>query len=398
MSQIRGRKMEEWRFDQGRLDYFQIDEIKKIACAIALIDGIVKPSVESDAIRKALSHHSTLPFLPADYTVWRNYGRVFKCMMLAAEIEGHIYATDLCKLIASNPEAVDADDYLAHFTRHFYYSSPIFQGYTNSGPQVFPGVAVIKFLISEYLVRGKSYVTLDEIASHLVANNVTGQEDLNFYCSITASTSGVPGDLRQIRELVKFISQFSFLKWDNPNLYLEVKDKDELFAIEASLQPVVLPRNADPELEILQMGGGFASGTIGDVTLKNMESLEEEFTEGRKVRVTHLRTERSSKLRELYFSTAKTPEVCDMCDVDTAKRYPWAPHVIELHHLLPLSSPVRVEGSSTSIKDLVGLCPTCHRATHRYYSAWFKKNSLFDFRSYEEAKGVYEEACKAFHI
>ena len=390
--------MAEWRYDQGRLDYLQIDEIKKIACAIASIDGIVKPGVDADGLREVLSHHSTLPFLPTDYTVWRNYGRAFKCMMLASEINGHIYATDLCKRIASNPSTVDADDYLAHFVRHFYYSSPIFQGYSNSGVQIFPGVAVIKFLLSEYLVRGKSYVTLDEIASHLVANNVTGLEHLNFYGSLTASVASTPDDLRQIRELVKFISQFSFLKWDNPKLYLEVKDGEELFSIERSLQPVVMPRNTLPELEILNMGSGFASGALGDITLKNMESSEEEFTEGRKLRVTHLRTERSSKLKDLYFSISTAPEICDMCNIDTTKKYPWVPHVIELHHLLPLSSPVRVEGSCTSIKDLVGLCPTCHRATHRYYSGWFKNNSLFDFRSYEEAKGVYEEACKAVCI
>ena len=390
--------MQEWRFDQGRLAYFQIDEIKKIACAVASIDGLVKPTVDADTIRQILSHHSTLLFLPANYTVWRNYGRVFSCMMLATEFKGRIYATDLCKLIASDPDAVDSDDYLAHFTRHFYYSSPIFEGYTNSGPQIFPGVAVIKFLIAKYLLSGKNYVTLDEITSYLVANKVTGLEDLNFYSSITPSASAASTDIRQIRELVKVISQFSFLKWDNPNLYLEVKDREELFSIEAILKPNVNPRDARPEIEILRMGEGFSPGTIGDVTSKNMESLEEQFTEGRKVRVTHLRTERSSKLRDLYFSTTKIPEICNMCNVDTSKKYPWTQHVIELHHLLPLSSPVRVEGSSTSIKDLVGLCPTCHRATHRYYSGWFKKNSLFDFRSYEEAKGVYGEACKAFRI
>lgn len=384
--------MTEWRFDQGRLDYFQIDEIRRIACALASVDGIRKPTVEADALRGALANHTSLPFLPTAYTVWRNYGRVFKCMMLVAEIDGRIQATDLCKRIAENPSEFDADDYLAHFVRHFYYASPIFQGYTDHGIQIFPAVAIVKFLISEFLVRGKDYVSLEEIATHLIANEATGLEDLKFYGSLRANPKGKDIDLRQPRELVKFVSQFSFLKWDNPKLYLEVKDKEELLAIETALKPVLSPRNADPELEIFQMGNGFAPGGVGDITLQKIETLEEEFTEGKKVRVTHLRAERSSKLREIFFATANSPEVCNMCTVDTAKRYPWTPHVIELHHLLPLSSPIRVEGGKTSLKDLVGLCPSCHRATHRFYTSWFKKHGLSDFRSYAEAQGVYDQA------
>lgn len=69
--------------------------------------------------------------------------------------------------------------------------------------------------------------------------------------------------------------------------------------------------------------------------------------------------------------------------------YPWTDHVIELHHLLPLASPVRVESTGTSLNDLVGICPSCHRATHKYYSLWFRQNNVRDFRSYEEAYQVY---------
>lgn len=386
--------MLEWRFDQGRLDYFRPDEIKKIALALASLDGASKPvRNDPDIIRTALAKYSSLPFLPIDYFVWRNYKRVFGCLMLATVISGQIRATDLCKKIASAPDDFDADDYLAHFARNFYYSSPIFEDYVPTGPQIFPAVAIIKFLISEYLVRGKDYVSLDEIAAYLIGNNVTGTEPLAFFGSLKKSAFKIDDDhLRQVRELVKFISQFSFLKWDNPNLYIEVKNKDELTSIEKNLQPVCNVRKADPAEEILQMGAGFGSSTIGAITLQNVSSTEEEFTEGQKVRVTHLRTERSAKLKSLYFAKTDNPQVCRMCQEDTAKRYPWAPHVIELHHLLPLSSPVRVEQGTTSVKDLVGLCPSCHRATHRYYTLWFKSNGVKDFRSYAEAVQVYEEA------
>lgn len=386
--------MMEWRFDQGRLDYFQFDELKKIARALASIDGIKKPvSGEPDTIRKVLAQYSSLPFAPSNYFVWRNYGRVFECLLLATEVKGHILATDLCKKLAAEPDDMDSDDFLAHFVRNFYYSSPIFQGYSPTDPQVFPCVAIIKFLISEYLVKGKNYVNIDEIGGYLIANKVTGLEDIGFYSTLKKRSLSASVDLRQVRELVKFISQFSFLKWNNPAIYLEVANKQELHAIEQRLKPVLNIREKIPGVEILQMGKGFAINAISALTLSQIESAEEvEFTEGRKVRVTHLRSERSSKLKELYFAHTNQPEYCRMCDLDTAKKYPWTPFVIELHHLLPLASPVRVEKGTTSVKDLVGLCPTCHRATHSYYSKWFKTKGVKDFRSYAEAIDVYKEA------
>lgn len=382
-----------WRFDQGRLDYFQVDEIKSIACALAQMDGMAKPGKgEEDTVRLILAGFSTLQFKPANYYVWRNYGRVFECMMLATVIKGHILATDLCRKIAANPEEMDSDDYLAHFARNFYYSSPIFEDYAPNGPQVFPVVAIIKFLISEYIVRGKNYITVDEIGNYLIANNVTGLEDLGHFAGLKKKALPASSDLRQVRELVKVISQFSFLKWEDPNLYLEVSNKEELYAIEKSLKPIQNVRKENAGEEILQMGQVHAAANLGALTLHNIESNEEEFTEGKKIRVTHLRSERSAKLKSFYFAKTKHPELCRMCQLDTAKKYPWTPHVIELHHLLPLASPVRVETGTTSIKDLVGLCPSCHRATHRYYSVWFKKNKVKDFRNYAEAVAVYEEA------
>ena len=119
--------MGSWRFDQGRLDYFRFDEIKKSARALAQLDGIDKPRGDApDILREVLSYNSHLPFSPSHYYVWRNYGRVFGAQLLAAEINGKIVATDLCKQLASTSD-VDCDDYLAHFARVFYYDSPVFQ-------------------------------------------------------------------------------------------------------------------------------------------------------------------------------------------------------------------------------------------------------------------------------
>ncbi len=384
--------MAEWRFDQGRLDYFKFDEIKKIAQALIDLDGVDKPRTpQPDIVREVLSNYSDLPFAPDHYYVWRNYGRVFGVLLLAAEIQGKIFATNLCKQIANNPHDVDCDDYLAHFARNFYYDSPVFQGYDAFGPQVFPAIAIIKLLISKFLTEGKDNISLSEVYGYLIANNVNGQEDLPFYQNLIY-TPPYGQDLRQVRELMRFLSQFSFLTWQNPNLYLSVQNRNELYAIEKALTPIINPREMDAGQEVLQMGSNFLGEAVGTITLNQVESIEQEFTEGRKIRVTHLRTERSSKLKTFYFATVAKPHICRMCDMDTAVRYPWSEHVIELHHLLPLASPVRVESATTSLNDLVGICPSCHRATHKYYSLWFKQNSLKDFRSYDEAHQVYQDA------
>jgi hypothetical protein len=251
-------------------------------------------------------------------------------------------------------------------------------------------VAIIKFLLSEYLVRGKNSITVDEIGSYLIANNVTGLEPLNFYSTLKPKL--FHGDLRQSRELIRFISQFSFLKWNNPSLYLEVTNKEEAFQIETLLAPQINQRKSDVGAEVLNLGANFQGTALGDLTISQINVIDTEFTEGSKTRVTHLRTERSAKLKDFYFSNTSNPHICDMCFMDTERRYPWANHIIELHHLLPLCSPVRVDTGKTSIKDIAGVCPTCHRATHKFYSKWLKASGLKDFQNYEEARHVYAQA------
>jgi hypothetical protein len=321
--------MHNWRFDQGRLQYFQIDEIKKIAQALSDIDGVKKPAAnEKDVVREVLKHYSNLPFLPNDYTVWRNYGRVFEIMLLATTSHDRILVTDLCKNIANNPDGLDSDDYLAYFSQNFYYSSPIFENYDYSGSRVYPCLVIIKFLISELLIKGKDYVTIDEICTYLVPNSPIGHEDIIFYSKL--KKKNYDDDPRQLRELVRFISQFSFLKWENPKLFIEARDKTELLAIEKLMTPRISQNYSDKTEAILDMGAGINSTqkTFGSITLTAHDHDDEEFTEGAKIRVTHVRAERSNKLRNFYFKKIPDAHICRMCELDTARKYPWSAHVI----------------------------------------------------------------------
>ena len=85
-----------------------------------------------------------------------------------------------------------------------------------------------------------------------------------------------------------------------------------------------------------------------------------------------------------------------MCSLNTSRTYPWADRVMDLHHLLPLSSGTRVDASGTTFDDLVPICPTCHRAVHRYYERWLLGKSKQDFENRSEAVQVYTKLKEDF--
>ena len=67
--------------------------------------------------------------------------------------------------------------------------------------------------------------------------------------------------------------------------------------------------------------------------------------------------------------------------------------VLDLHHALPLSSGTRVASQNgTLLDDLIAICPTCHRAVHRYYDKHLRKANRQDFTDRAEATKVYEDA------
>ena len=115
------------------------------------------------------------------------------------------------------------------------------------------------------------------------------------------------------------------------------------------------------------------------------------FTEGKRTRVTHIKIERSPLLRKIYFETYPTT-TCDMCKSDTKKRYPWTDNLLEIHHVLPLSSALAVTSAGTSLHDIVPLCPNCHRSVHLYYKTWLNTQVVNDFQNRNEALNVYAQA------
>ncbi len=386
-----------WRWDQGRLDYFQLEEIQAAAKALSDFDKQLRPrGDDQDGLRDALALHSRRPFSPAHYKVWRNYKRVFGCQMLATEVADRIRCTELCRKFALGQ--ISDDQYLIHVARRLSYPSPVFEDYDPSSSPIYPICAVVKLLVSDFVTIGKTDLSMQRIVSVIKGNSISGKEPLSALSGLPAQAVDLPLDdeLRQIREMLIFFSQLSFLKWDNPNLILDVSTEAEALAIAELFEPREGPSIKDPARQLLELG------TVGDSLehpqLENpgLNLFDQEFAQGIRSRGLHLKLERSFKLKELYFRYAAAPSVCDICRRDTLDHYPWTVRLIELHHLLPLASPVRVEKKSTSIKDIVGLCPTCHRATHQFYGNWLNQRKLPDFRGKEEAREVYTLVKKEY--
>ena len=98
-----------WHWDQGRLNYFQFDELRKIA----------KFAIDNDlrlTDRATLEAVTGLPFSPdsEDYKPWRNYGRVFQLAMIATPDTGDgSRITEIGELLADDGK-ITTDDYF-HF-------------------------------------------------------------------------------------------------------------------------------------------------------------------------------------------------------------------------------------------------------------------------------------------
>ena len=94
-----------WHWDQGRLDYFQFDNLKKISRFA--VNGDLK-----NASREDLASETGLPFLPADdaYRPWRNYSRVFKLSLICADTHDSSISTDIASLLALDGD-ITTDEY-----------------------------------------------------------------------------------------------------------------------------------------------------------------------------------------------------------------------------------------------------------------------------------------------
>ena len=384
-----------WRWDQGRLLYFQFDVLKEIAKVLVKFDNADVAQCES-IFRNALVNDTGMPFLPTHYTIKRNYSRVFQCSFLANFIGTKLIVTDICRDLANEDGAQKSvDDYLFNYIPRFRFPFPAFDNYNATEQRIYPFCAIIKFLLSRAERGDEAKVSLDDIFYYIISNNCTGFEDIDFYKNLSAKNYNYTDtERRQLREMVIFISQLSILKVYNGYLYLDAIEENAKAEL---LTKFLKPENRLPKSnrieEFYEMTSISHKIIVPTFEIFTSDPTDVEFIEGNKKRVEHFRVERSSLLRKYYRQMNPIPHCC-ACGADMNVRYPWTEYLLEIHHLLPLSSTVAISSKGTSLEDIVGLCPSCHRAVHMYYRKWLKANNQSDFKSKQEAHDVFIQATQ----
>ena len=387
-----------WRWDQGRLLYFQFDVLKDIAKILIKFDNVDVGNVEL-AFRQALIDNTGMPFAPVDnpdYPIKRNYSRVFQCAFLATFFDKRLVVTDICRELARDDGAIgDVDDYFFNYINKFRFPFPAFQNYDVTSQRIYPFCAILKFLLAKKLNAEEAKISVDDTFYHLINNNVTGHESIEFYRTLKPILCEIDKDeRRQIREMLIFLSQMSMLKVHAGYLYLDgISDN----AIKEMLGKFLNPIDRIPlygkEEEFFSMTKLTDKITVPAFEIFTTDVFDVEFIEGKRKRVEHFKVERSPLLRK-YFVEQNSQPICSACSSDMSIRYPWTDYLLDIHHLLPLSSSVAITANGTSLSDIVGLCPSCHRAIHIYYRQWLRNNHQDDFKSKMEAKDVFIEAIK----
>lgn len=393
-----------WQWEQGRLEYFQFENLRLMSGVLLRKEGMLLSSANEDAELRELAGEVGIRFHPEGYTVWRNYARVYKAALLATSVPaggGTLTCTKICRDLAKGNIGT-ADDYLTLVMRSFYLNGPVFHAssYRPGQLRIFPFCSALRLLIAK-AAQGDSPPCLSpgDIKNHLFSRNITGDEDWHFFQQLDARN--IPWvnqyQQRQVREMLIFAGQCSFLKWDGKCLCLDMPagaSTDNMKSLFAKMAPIKNTQKKTAHEEILQMG---TRGGAFEIVLPPKTELIIagepliSVKEGIRRAVNHIIVERSPKLRSMFFGH-NPAAVCDITLNPKNCGFPWSGNLLEIHHITPLSSSVRAEREGTSMNDLVALTPTAHKAVHEYYRQWLQKRKRKDFVSREEARHVYDAA------
>ncbi len=385
-----------WKWDQGRMQYFQYDVLRTMANFIVNYDF---KNSEPEFIRQVTG----LPFsAPPTHSPWRNYSRIYKLCLLVSESQGIAIPTDIARVL-TQPGAVTCDEYVHFLVEATTDPSPALSDWVAADTAMqrrHPLCFSLKYVLAKVAGLNEYITPINEIIGAYISSGFNGGESDTEFLSLMGKREQYPDlvqniDPRQARESIKFISQISYLHNTASDIVVSLS-KEDAHEIFHSLSPISGPYETDGNLEIQRLASFFRDGSEHDFfeykgTIVS-DVLESGFVEGSKVKKTHVIIERNAKLRGLYFDKFPSP-VCNSCQIDTSKKYPWVNRVLDLHHILPLSSGTRVDSRvGTILDDMAPICPTCHRAIHRYYDDYLKTNSKSDFENKEEAHEIYFQA------
>ena len=406
-----------WHWDQGRLAYFQFDALRQIS-VFAMTHNFVA------AGREELEAATGLPFTAGPNRPWRNYARVLKrCLLVSEQGTGTrkpAVPTTVADLL-SRPGAITCDEYFQFFARAFTEPSPASLDWRPNVDYRFPLLFTLRYLLAKRAILHEPVTSLDEILGAYEQTGFVGDElDEAFIEAVgrhqefqdAGRNAAAREDPRQARESIQVISQISYLHFEqfgsasSGDLGFRIilsLDAPRAMSFLRSLRPIPGPTAPDRESEIRRLAGHLSVRPDRNFeeyldTAAN-DVVESGFAEGNRIKKTHLVIERNSGLRRAFFDSHPTP-LCDVCSLDTEATYPWAGRILDLHHLLPLSSGVHIrvnERRDTTFEDLVPVCPTCHRAIHRFYDRWLRDSGLVDFPNKSQARIVYGNLKAGFN-
>ena len=390
-----------WAWDQGHLQFFQFSALRSIAKFVVANDF-------KAADRATLLTATGLDFTaPLTHSPWRQYSRALKLAMLVSERSGVAEPTPVAVLLAQDG-VTTCDEYMHFLAEAFTSPSPALTGYSAAPPR-YPLLFALRYLLAK-TARGIASASLDEIIGAFCQSTLTGAEGdpagqtsfLNLAgegpSNLVRGRSLSSQDRRQPAESLRVLGQISYVHSQGRLLSIAIA-ADDVLRFFQQLEAVAGPRHPDGNQEIRRVTALFGGGSphdFFDYEMSTQSALSDAgFVEGTKVEKTHIIIERNHKLRLAFFKLRPT-SVCDVCTLDTKATYPWVERVIDLHHLLPLSSGTRTDQYGTILDDLVPVCPTCHRATHRYYGAYLQKKGRADFQNDAEARSVYAKLKTSF--
>lgn len=387
-----------WRWDQGRSDYFRFEIIKKIAPVLLKYNGADMKQAD-DQFRTEIMAATGLTFAPSTYTIKRNYKRVFECMMLCSYIGNRLFLSDIGRTVATpNTKLSNVDAYLSELETRFRYPYPSFDNYNDARTVCFPFMAMLKLLFAKAISTSDSYakISLTDVGQYLIANEVSGLEDLNYYASLQPQTNfnfkshGSNDQKRQVREMMHLLGEHTYLS--NPEscslqlVGLSMEDCQTAFNM---LIPKSIPITSKIPIDDFRELTSY-SDVPGEYEFQS--DLENFSTkEGKKIFRSHFSYERSSKMRKEYIKANPLP-ICDVCGKNMHIVYPWTENMLEIHHICPLSTNDGEHAQTTTLDDVVGVCPSCHRAIHLYYKKYLSELGKSDFSSKHEAKETYLNA------
>lgn len=382
-----------WHWEQGRIEYFQYDVLRTLA------QFIVENKWESrDSMR--IREVTGLDFPPRRYSPWRNYFRVAKLGFLAIEQHEVAVPTRVAEILSQVGETT-CDEYMHFLACVSSDPSPALSGWSGHSERDnqarYPLCFALKYMLAKAAETKDSQTSYAELINAYKFSNFRGGESDTAFVNLINSQSKFKNitstdSVRQARESIKIISQISYLHSSQREITVDIP-QEKCWEMFQSISPLPGPSKQDADAEIQRLASKFCSDDgfrlPSSLALTPLEIFYSGFRHGTKVEQNHLRSETQHTLRRKYYKENPSP-VCDVCHLDTHCRHKWADRTLHIHHILPLSSGIRVNSrKGTTHGYLVAICPTCHSGVHQYYDDYLKKKGRKDFINETESQQVY---------